>query len=141
MPIDVTWQIPDRVVRFEFNGVITWNVLESAVLEMVKLLGSAPDETQHFLLIDTANAERIAIGLLQAFSTARKLKEVGIKRVTVVGMNSPIVRRFVQMGSAVMGQKLGMQVKLFDDAAEALEHLADADPSLAEHITPVSENL
>jgi hypothetical protein len=136
MPVSHRWFLQDRVVLFEFSGVVTFEEVVSALETSASIVNESQGQSVHFLH-DWSQLERFPTNILQIRKETNApigdLRKLGW--MVVYGAENRLLRYISQ----TVLQVFKIRFRMFIRAEDAIAYLRQMDPTLPEFALPNNE--
>ena len=136
MPVSHRWFLKDRIVLFEFSGVITFEEVVSSLEESARIVNETEGQSIHFLH-DWSQLERFPTNILQirkeTNAPIRNLRKLGW--LVIYGAENRLLRYI----SHTVLQVFKIRFRMFTHAEDAIAYLRQMDPTLPELAVPNNE--
>lgn len=126
MPYEILWHTDKRIVHEKFYGQVTLEEIREVIGRYMVLVleGDAPVHT----LVDVSMVTRYPGNLNNLRELFDPDNDPGVGWIMICGANNPLLRFLSSILKQVLLRKL--KLRLFYSTEEALEFLAEQDPTL-----------
>lgn len=129
MPCDVSWEIPGRVIRSQFSGVVAPKDLAKSRDWINHYIRTRPtDQTVH-IIIDSIHVDEYAIGVLDVRKSII-VQDHMPGWVVVISPQNKVIRSIANFFMVMAQQVTKGRYRFVDSYQEAVDFLCELDDSL-----------